>query len=262
MQIKTSLSIKFRPILIFFEKKAWFLDNSAYSDPRQFLRLLESELISVFGGKIFGPGNLDAYMAQHHGQYPTAPELAGFIIPSVIQFFNNEGAFIGGSNLIFHEGPCPASTDDQGCPCRALNLTVSNNDDCFKPGDFETKNIYRVNNYQEDWTYEDVVPPNPIVVDFDKPSSIRIGNCPAPFSPLEIDVHEQGTYRFAYRTVGKAVDRARGEIVSHRPEQPERSGLGWTLLIRPGHYQETRTIDIPLTLKKDDRFPGAVVIGR
>src|SRR5215472_12522426 len=47
-RIKTCSSIKFRPIVIFFEKKAWFFDNLVYSDPRQFLALLENELISVF----------------------------------------------------------------------------------------------------------------------------------------------------------------------------------------------------------------------
>ena len=230
MRVKTTLSIKFRPILIYFEKKAWFdwaplpagglqrIDNTVYDDPLQFFGLLENELTSVFGGRIFSPGSLDAYVAQH-GQYPTVPELAGFIIPSVIQFFNGQPAFIGGSPLIFHEGPCPA-------PCKSLNLTVSVNDSCFKPSDFESKNIYRINNYQQDWTYEEVVPPNPLVLDYSKPSWTRIGNCPSPFSPLEVDVHEQGTYQFACRTVRKAVDRARGKIVTDGPEQPERSGLG------------------------------------
>ena len=90
-----------------------------------------------------------------------------------------------------------------------------------------------------------------------------------PFFPPSNDVwqgqvvHPQGTYRFPYRSVGQAVTRARGVTPSGDPAvQSLRTGYGWTVLIKPGSYPETLTIDIPLTLKKFDDAPGIVVIGQ
>jgi hypothetical protein len=74
------------------------------------------------------------------------------------------------------------------------------------------------------------------------------------------EVSQQGTFRFPYGSVGAAVTRASGDV-GHVVDS-RRAGYGWTVLIRPGFYPESITIDIPLTLEKDERFPGTVVIGR
>lgn len=79
-------------------------------------------------------------------------------------------------------------------------------------------------------------------------------------------VHEQGTDRFPYKTLRAAVTRAQGIIDPNTHQDPERnklrSGYGWTVLMRSGNYHERVIINVPLTLKKDDRIEGVVVIGR
>ena len=267
-RLKNTLAKRYRPIFIFFEKKAWInwfpspgqpprFDNVDYDDPARFLGLLENEL-AVFEDKIFGPSALEAYQAKHAGQYPPVPELAGLIIPVLIQYFNGGDAFIGGTNMVFHDGPCPAPIDGWGARCRGFNLRagINDDDDCGKPNDLESYNMYRLNNYQEDWTFEHVVPPNPLVVDFNGRSVTRVSGCDS-----DVDVHEQGTCVFPYRTVAKAVARSEGRALS-QPADLRRAGYGWTLLIRPGNYREALTINVPLTLEKDPRLPGTVVIGR
>src|SRR5262249_55111118 len=119
-----------------------------------------------------------------------------------------------------------------------------------------------------DWTFEYGVPPNPLVVD---------GSAQPPWTVLDSVgddwdcdngdvwrgqvVHEQGTFRFPYKTVRGAVTRAEG-TTPNAFKDSRRAGYGWTVLIRPGNYSETLTIGIPLTLKKDERFAGTVIIGR
>ena len=82
------------------------------------------------------------------------------------------------------------------------------------------------------------------------------------FSNGEV-VHQQGTYRFPYQTIGGAVTRAQGITPTGAScLLPRRTGYGWTVLIKPGTYPEALTINIPLTLKKDERFVRDVVIGQ
>ncbi len=147
-------------------------------------------------------------------------------------------------------------------------------------------NFFRIDQYQGDWTFDIGVPPNPLAVDgaVTQPWTItdsvgddwfcvtgNIGDIPCnvlgAFTTCDFwqgqVVHEQGTYRFPYKTLGKAVIRADGITpTGDSTLRPRRTGYGWTILIRPGNYLETVTITIPLTLRKDDRFTGNVVIGR
>ncbi len=146
--------------------------------------------------------------------------------------------------------------------------------------------FFRIDQYQGDWTFDIAAPPNPLVVDraATPPWTVNdsvgddwlcfTGNAGDP--PCEIDgvmttcdvwkgqvVHEQGTYRFPYQTVGQAVRRSEGITPTGDPTlRSRRTGYGWTVLIRPGNYPETLSIAIPLTLKKDERVAGNVIIGR
>jgi len=63
--------------------------------------------------------------------------------------------------------------------------------------------------------------------------------------------------------LSRVVARALGTTPTGDPSLlPRRTGYGWTILIKPGNYRETLTINVPLTLKKFDGSPGTVVIGQ
>jgi hypothetical protein len=148
-------------------------------------------------------------------------------------------------------------------------------------------NFFRIDQYQGDWTFDIAVPPNPLVVDSSADvQTVATGsigeswfcvteffpptpNCTALGFPATCDfsngqvVHEQGTYRFPYRTISGAVRRAQGTTPTGNASLlPRRTGYGWTVLIVPGSYPESLVIDTPLTLKRIDGSFGVVVIGR
>jgi hypothetical protein len=133
--------------------------------------------------------------------------------------------------------------------------------------------VFRLDQYQADWTFNYAVPPNPLVVDLRSESPRRVSDaegdnwfCGDPFDPLsergQFQVIQQphGTYDFPYKVVQDAVDRAKGITPGRGPDN-RRSGMGWTILIRPGRYPESLRIDIRVILKRDDRFSGPVVLG-
>jgi len=266
--VKNTRAFHYRPVFIYFEKKKWTqylffpfphlerLDDPDFDDPTKFLPVVESELRSVFPDAIFGPAQLAVYILQHGGRYPTVPELAGKVIPIAI----NAPGFVGGSDTIFHDGPCLP-------PCRSFNLLANIATDCDGiesiPNLIPRNNIIRLDNHQANVSFGFGVPPNPLVVDRAAPPQTRIYGCDG-----EIDVHQQGTFCFRYSKIGDAITRALGIVppndIGRIPPEPDhlRAGIGWTLLIEPGSYPEALTINTPLTLKKFDGSSGIVVIGQ
>lgn len=128
---------------------------------------------------------------------------------------------------------------------------------------------FRLDQYQADWTFDYGVPPNPIVVDPEAPAETVVDDsegeqwrCGAETSHGQV-VGQHGTYRFPYRTLAQAIERARGVTsATGGVRDPRRAGHGWTVLLRPGHYDEAAIdLDIPLTLLVDDRYPGEVTFG-
>jgi hypothetical protein len=131
------------------------------------------------------------------------------------------------------------------------------------------RRVPRLDQYQGDWTFDYAVPPNPLVVDSSAPLSWAVSDsvgddwsCGNGDRSSGQIVTNHGTCKFPYKTVTAAVNRAQGSVPEDPYPNAARAGYGWTLLLRPGNYAEGLSINIPLTLKKDSQFAGAVVIGK
>ncbi|WP_289355116.1 hypothetical protein [Paenibacillus sp. S-12] len=234
-----SVNLNYRPVFIILDIKTWGELDQEFD--YNFKKQVGIEAISdVFRGRFIF---LEEFKRQHGGRYPTVPEIAGMAVVCT-------------------------STD----PCLP-ELTIYNR--CASKEEVENGirvgniNFIRLGQYQNDWTFEYAVPPNPLHVDGTRQPPWRvIDSVGDPCDPCPNGdvwkgqvVGEHGTFRFPYNMIGKAVTRAEG-TTPNGVRDPRRSGYGWTVLIRPGFYDEKININIPLTLKRDDRFPGSVVIGK
>lgn len=151
-------------------------------------------------------------------QYPTIPEIVG---KAVIYFPAAEFPKPGFSGIGTLRG---TSADD--CTNRAAvehSISTGNlgqGPSCGSGG----CRVLRLDQYQADWTFEYGVPPNPLVVDaaasppWNVTDSIgdswTCGNDPD-LSNQDLSVgqvvHEHGTYRFPYKTIGAAVFGQKGQ---------------------------------------------------
>jgi hypothetical protein len=256
----------YRPVFIYFDIKTGE-DSWGVGDYRSKLTLGIATVREVFGQDVI---ILEDYRTQHEGRYPTVPELAG-------------------KAVVFFPSPEFPRTDIPNSPSGTLVST--NSDKCTYPQVIERSiqtgvpvegaanapggyRVFRLDQYQADWTFDYGVPPNPLVVDSraQPPWTVTDSkgdewDCSVPLAKVQGDVwkgevvHEHGTFGFPYRTVKGAVIRAQGTAETGLRDQ-RRAGYGWTVLIRPGSYAETMSIDIPLTLIRDERFVGSVEIGR
>jgi hypothetical protein len=270
--MRNTEALKYRPVFIYFDIKTeggWFGLPGGWGvgDYHSKLALGIATVREVFQGNVI---ILEEYIRQY-GEYPTLPEIVG---KAVIFFPSPE----------FHRADIPNSPDgtlvstsaDKCTSSQAVEHSIQTGDPLegerkAGPGGYR---VFRLDQYQADWTFEYGVPPNPLVVDLtaQPPWTVTdsVGDewdCRIPLLGIQGDVwkgeivHEHGTFRFPYKTVSRAITRAEG-TTAHGVRDAKRAGYGWTVLMRPGNYPETLTIAIPLTLKKDDRFAGTVVIGR
>jgi hypothetical protein len=245
----------YRPVFLYLEPKSgddWpTLDPNECADHVQKFELAMQAVKQVFGENVI---ELYKFVDGQSG-YPTVPEVAG---KAIIYF------------------PAPDfSSDSPAAVCRGnapLKPTLLGfvGDDCTSREVIQRQRaqVFRVDQYQADWTFEYGVPPSPLVVDW---------TAQPPWTVLDSEgddwdcdngdvwrgqvVHEQGTYRFPYKKVISAVSRAE-RTTPNGFRDPRRAGFGWAVLIKAGTYPEALTISFPLTLKKDDRFDGTVVIGK
>src|SRR5262249_28809926 len=135
------------------------------------------------------------------------------------------------------------------------------------------RGIFKLDQYQSDWTFEFGVPPNPIWVESTATPPWTVLDVEGDeWGPCEADrpdppdvwkgqiVHEQGTARFPFRTLAGAVARAEVRTPNTRGQpDPRRAGVGWTVLIAPGRYREAVRIDMPLTLRSAEPATGAKI---
>lgn len=188
---------------------------------------------------------------QNGGRYPAATDLAGKVV-----------LYWPGDTL----GGCHA---DHCVSREMVERSIAGNvgvEDASEQCGPEGCRVFRLDQYQADWTFDYGVPPNPIIVDGTvTPPSFVLDpqgdqwDCDnGDLSHGEV-VAQQGTYRFPYKTVGRAIARAEG-TTPNGVRDFRRAGWNWTVLIRPGNYAESIKIDFPLTLKRDPRFGGAVII--
>ena len=246
--IKASRAFTYRPIVLFFDWKlsdrdGWSTIGCPNNDCDGFAKAAAEA--------VFDSGNV-LRTAEAIGK--SVPELAGKVILGMNQNYS---------------GDCTNKQTVEGWFTGNPNI-----------------NFFRIDQYQGDWTFDIGAPPNPLIVDWstNPPISVTdsIGdswiciteffppnpNCWTPNFTATCDlsngevVHEQGTYRFPFRTLGSAVARAQGMTSGNPSLLSRRTGIGWTVLIKSGNYPETLTISTPLTLKALDASAGLVVIGR
>ncbi len=248
--IRNARALQYRPVFIFFDIKDW---------DEEFDRAFKLQLGIAAVNEAFDGNFIELKrVVEDSGRFPTVPELAG----KAVLYFPNETLRTShadhctsresvenaiATGILFEEGPLGLPSPQEPCGsegCRVL----------------------RIDQYQADWTFDYGVPPNPIVVDgtAQPPSVVRDARgdeweCRNGDVSHGEAVGEQGTFRFPYKTVGRGITRAEG-TTPNGVRDLKRAGFGWTVLIRPGNYAESLRIDIPLTLKKDDRFDGSVVI--
>lgn len=230
--IRDSRSFAYRPVFIFFNHKTWGDDN--YDSSSNWGPLLSTLLTEVFGvGAIFGPSSFSA----NSSIWPTVPQMAAKVIPYTNQYMDA---------LIFSGQPQGFNRwykdDYTNASERASNATS---------GEY---NIISPDQYQLDWTFDYVAPPNPIFVKGNVSPSFSIVNsyghgCTNGLVPdvtnvnNPFEVGQHGTFRLPFNEVLESVNAA---------------FPGWTLLIRTGAYPENITINKPLVLEVDG---GPVIIG-
>ena len=278
--IRGTLAMRYRPILIYFDIKdgdSWAdLDPlNKCNDYTQKYRLAIQTVEQVFPGNVV---QLYEFVDEHNGRYPTVPEMAGkaIIYFPKREFLQDNPNAVCGANPPF-KGTLRSTWYDSCTSKEAVENSIEtgalHDDDALGCGP-EGCRVLRVDQYQADWTFEYSAPPNPLIVD---------GSAQPPWNVLDSVgddwdcnngdvsrhqiVREQGTVRFPYRTLTKAVMRAEGKPFQGGNPVPNgspdirRTGYGWTILVKPGNYPEGLRIDIPLILKKYDGAVGTVEIG-
>jgi hypothetical protein len=244
--IRGTLSIKYRPVFVNFDIKDWG-DSGLTAGDKYAVGVAAAR--EVFQGDLI---ELEKFVADN-GRVPTVPELAG----KVVLYAPNQT--LRGT----HADHC-VSREVVERSIRSGKPVEEGGADCGPNG----CRVFRLDQYQADWTFQYGAPPNPLVVDSTARPPWTVADsegdswgCDNGDVSHHQVVHEHGTYRFPYASLRKAVVRARG-VTPNGGEDPRRAGYGWTVLVRPGVYPENLTIDTPLVLMKDLRYEGTVKIGR
>lgn len=251
-QIKGARSLNYRPILVYFDIKDWTesYDNSGGFDG---IRAAAEWGVSI-ADSVFDHVVVLSDLVSTSG-YPTLRDIQP------------------GTIIIYYPSPEYAPKPDgsvkdpgggtlQGITMIGCTSAQSVEDAINK----QNSKVILLDLYQADWTFDYGVPPNPIVVDTSAQLSWTVTDSSG--DSWDCDggerwngqvVGQHGTFRFPYGTVGAAVDRAKA---ASQGFDSRRTGYGWTILLKPGTYPESVTIDIPLRLEKDPFSAGTVVIGR
>ncbi len=195
---------------------------------------------------------LEDWLPEHDWRWPEPGELAGKIVLYQPGKRDDEGRLVGmeGTWAGRHVRPLEVEyTIETGTPIQAYAWSCEGG-----------TRIPRLDQYQADWTFDYGVPPNPIVVDADAPDSSKVDDAEGKRWRFDDErshgqvVGMHGTSRFPYRTIGQAVERARGITpITNGDPDPRRAGYGWTVLLKPSaHHEAGTSVDFPLRIVKDD----------
>jgi hypothetical protein len=263
--IRNAKALKYRPVFIYFDIHDWDEGEIAGYSHEDKLRLAIDDVDRVFQGNYI----LLAKYVQDNSRYPSLQDIVG---TAVIYFPQQQ--FLPDSSPPFR-GTLRGTWADHCTNPTAVEKSIRTGDpadDTGGPCGSEGCRVLRLDQYQSDWTFGYAVPPNPLVVDVTASPPWTVTHSDGDYWQCDthpgIDVsigqvvHEHGTYVYPYKTLGAAITRAEGTILETSIQRDSfRAGYGWTVLLKPGQYHEPITIAIPLTLAKDDRFPGTVQIG-
>jgi len=257
LRIRDSRSLDYRPVFIYFERKT-HQKNSSWPnlDHIRVAPLLDSLLIKVFGeANVFGPRKLDSLKDLGKG-WQTVPELAGKVIPVVIR---NEDLTAEATSLIFLNAPTGLERvgppGDKGFDQYTDSATMESEKN-GRPGHPNGAGIILASDqYQDSWSFSLCTPPNPVYVSksglfpfYVVTNTIGHACTGCTQDPKDIGctfiVNQQGTFRFPYRNITSAVNRALP---------------GWTILIKAGSYPVSMEINKNVILKADG---GIVTIGQ
>jgi hypothetical protein len=149
LQIKSTTSIQYRPVLVYFDIKDW---TESYNGEVGFNGIDAAAQwgISV-AGDVFGPDNvivLSEYVSQKG--YPLFPNLAD-IKPGTI--------------IIYYPSPEYDTKDPGGATLRGVTLGGCTSAQDIEQAIQNGSRVMLLDLYQSDWTFEYGVPPNPLVVD-------------------------------------------------------------------------------------------------
>jgi hypothetical protein len=228
-------ALQFRPVFVYLEVKRW---------KRPWVRLWQAAADQRFGFREKWEVGLDAlrrtcsgrlvlldHWILEHGRWPYPLELAGKVVLYEPNLRSPDGSLLGLKGT--HAARCV--TPELVESAIATGLPLERNGATCEGG----ARALRLNQYQADWTFAYGVPPNPLVVDPQAPHSTRVDDaqgkrwrCGCEISHGEC-VGEQGTYRFPFTSLEKALERARGiTSATNGLSDPRRAGQGWTVLIR------------------------------
>jgi hypothetical protein len=245
IRIRGSRALRYRPVFFHFDPVDRFGEGLSRNEK---FSIGATECADVFQGNFI---NLREFV-DRNGRFPTIAELAG----KAVLFAPNDTLSSTHADVCTSAGVVERSI--------ATGSRVFNGGEDCPSGSCK---VFRLDQYQADWTFEYGVPPNPIVVDAaaDLQTSVTdlvgiVLDCDTgAFGTVPV-VAEHGTFRFPFRTLDAAIRRAEG-TTSNGFRDFRRAGHGWTVLLRPGAYPGRVTIDFPLTLKRDDDLRGRVIIG-
>jgi hypothetical protein len=265
--IRNTVAFNYRPIFIYFDIKTG--DGSwGIGDYHSKLGMGLEIARDIFTNDLL---ILEQYRHDHQGGYPTVLELAHKIV-----------VFFPFPEFPDHRPEIPdppagtlVSTNSDKCTSKSVVERSIENGSPLEggitvPGGYH---VFRLDQYQADWTFEFGVPPNPLVVDASAQPPWTVTDSEGDEWACSIAgvgpshdvwkgevVHEHGTFRFPFRTFQGALARVEG-TTANAVEDVRRAGYGWTVLVRPGSYDEQVTFRTPLMLVRDPGSDGIVVIG-
>ena len=242
-------ALQYRPVFIYLEvkrwKKSWHRAWQPAADAAfRFEEKWEAALDALRRACPERLVLLDQWIVEH-GRWPFPLELAGKVVLYEPNRRLSDGTLVGlrGTHAAHRVTPelvklaiekgIPLERDGASCEGGARAL--------------------RLDQYQADWTFAYGVPPNPIVVD---PTAEAL-----PFAAESIgkpgregerapgwhEVGEHGTYRFPYRSLDKALERARGITPATKGiPDPRRAGQGWTILVRGKGQSNLQELEVSL----------------
>ena len=234
-------ALQFRPVFIYLESKRW--KRSGRRPWRQpadnafaFQEKWDAGIATLQRACADRLVLLDQWIFEHD-RWPYPLELAGKVVLYEPNMRSANGRLVGLRGT--HAAHCV--TPELVESAIRTGLPLERNGAVCEGG----ARALRLNQYQADWTFAYGVPPNPLVVDGGAQSSTMVDDaqgkrwrCGGEVSHGE-QVSEQGTYRFPFLTLEKAVARARGiTLATNGHSDPRRAGQGWTVLIK-GDNAET-----------------------